>query len=86
MGLFSRKPPALVDPAQALPGRDHPIPTAERHLVSGRPLHGDFPAGSRDGVFRARLLLGRRTAVLADPGRVGHRGGQHGRHDAQPHL
>ena len=30
----------MPDPSEALPGRDAPIPTAETHFVSGRPLKG----------------------------------------------
>ena len=51
MGLFSRKPPELPDPAKALPGRDRAIATAERHLINGRPLKGPYPAGSETAFF-----------------------------------
>jgi peptide-methionine (S)-S-oxide reductase len=40
----------MIAPAQALPGRDMPIPTAERHFVLGTPLHPPFPAVMRSVV------------------------------------
>lgn len=46
--LKSRDLPA---PAAALPGRPDPIPTAERHFVSGRPLQGPHPEGMAQAMF-----------------------------------
>jgi len=40
--------PPLKD---ALPGRSHPIRTAENHFVSGRPLKGPYPEGSAKALF-----------------------------------
>ena len=40
-----RKKLSLPTPAEALPGRAQAIPTAERHLINGRPLKGPFPEG-----------------------------------------
>ncbi|MFS4437239.1 peptide-methionine (S)-S-oxide reductase MsrA [Paracoccaceae bacterium GXU_MW_L88] len=37
----------MVDPANALDGRDHPIPTAETHYVNGRNLK-DVPEGMEE--------------------------------------
>ncbi|SFL38648.1 peptide-methionine (S)-S-oxide reductase MsrA [Methylobacterium pseudosasicola] len=44
MFLF-RKRPVMPSPADALPGRPNPIPTAETHFVNGNPLKGPYPAG-----------------------------------------
>ncbi|WP_263143806.1 peptide-methionine (S)-S-oxide reductase MsrA [Pseudomonas sp. RIT-PI-AD] len=41
----------LPTPAQALPGRDTPMPIPEAHEVNGRPLQGPFPAGLQQAVF-----------------------------------
>jgi peptide-methionine (S)-S-oxide reductase len=41
----------MVDPAQALPGRDQPLRVPERHEVLGTPLQGPFPDGVRTAVF-----------------------------------
>ena len=38
-------------PGTALPGRPDPIPTAERHFVSGRPLKGPHPEGMQQAMF-----------------------------------
>ena len=46
-----RKRTALPTAAQALPGRDAPIPTADRHFVFGRPLKGPWPEGMRTAIF-----------------------------------
>ncbi|HEV2557201.1 MAG TPA: peptide-methionine (S)-S-oxide reductase MsrA [Microvirga sp.] len=49
--LFSRKPLVIPSAADALPGRPHAIPTAERHFVNGRPLKGPYPEGLESAVF-----------------------------------
>ncbi len=49
--LFSRKPLIIPSAADALPGRPHAIPTAERHFVNGRPLKGPYPEGLETAVF-----------------------------------
>lgn len=36
---------------QALPGRPHPIPTAERHFVSGHALKGPYPPSHETAIF-----------------------------------
>ncbi len=41
----------LVSPAEALPGRPHPIPTARDHFVNGRPLAGAYPQGVETAIF-----------------------------------
>ncbi len=46
-----RKTRSTVDAADALPGRDAPIPTAGRHFVLGRPLVLDVPGGHGVAMF-----------------------------------
>ncbi len=79
MGLFSRKPQSLVEPAHALPGRDKPIATAERHSVSGRPLKGPYPAGSEAAYFALGCYWGAERLFWQMPGvwvtAVGNMGG-----------
>jgi peptide-methionine (S)-S-oxide reductase len=41
----------LPEAAEALPGRAGPIPTATRHFVSRRPLHGPWPEGLEMAYF-----------------------------------
>ncbi|KPQ07970.1 MAG: peptide-methionine (S)-S-oxide reductase [Rhodobacteraceae bacterium HLUCCA12] len=43
--LFSSKLHDMVSPDQALPGRADPIPTAETHFITGRPLKAAVPDG-----------------------------------------
>lgn len=49
-GLFG-KPATLPGAAEALPGRSRPIPTAEAHFVSGRPLKAPVPEGMEEAMF-----------------------------------
>jgi peptide-methionine (S)-S-oxide reductase len=79
MGLFSRKPLELPDPAKALPGRDRPIATAQRHVVTGRALHGPYPAGSDIAYFALGCYWGAERRFWQVPGvwvtAVGNMGG-----------
>ncbi|MEA1831399.1 peptide-methionine (S)-S-oxide reductase MsrA [Methylobacterium durans] len=50
MFLF-RKRAEMPSPADALPGRADPIPTAETHFVNGRPLKGPYPEGLQSIVL-----------------------------------
>ena len=43
--FFSFKKPTMITEAEALPGRAQPIPTAETHALSGRPLKAEVPEG-----------------------------------------
>jgi peptide-methionine (S)-S-oxide reductase len=51
--MFSllRKKTEMVAEADALPGRAEPIPTAATHVVSGRALTAEVPAGMEVAVF-----------------------------------
>lgn len=50
LSFFSRKT-RLVSPAEALPGRAAPIPTARDHFVNRRPLAGPYPQGNETAIF-----------------------------------
>ena len=50
MFLFKKKA-EMVSAEEALPGRDAAIPTAETHLLSGRPLTLDVPEGMEAAMF-----------------------------------
>jgi len=47
--MFARQP-VLPAPAEALPGREAPLPTAETHAVNGRPLKGPWPEGLQTAI------------------------------------
>jgi len=49
--LFMRKTTALPTAAEALSGRDTPIPTASRHYVNGHPIQPPYPEGLEQAVF-----------------------------------
>jgi peptide-methionine (S)-S-oxide reductase len=49
--FFTRHKTGMPTAAQALPGRDQPIATAERHFVNGRPLKGPYPPQCETAVF-----------------------------------
>jgi peptide-methionine (S)-S-oxide reductase len=53
---------------QALPGRVHAIPTAEKHFVSGRPLKGPYPAGAQMAMFGLGCFWGAEKAFWQIPG------------------
>jgi peptide-methionine (S)-S-oxide reductase len=68
MLLRSRKMFDLPDAAEALAGRAEPIPTAERHFVSGRPLKGPYPEGSEQAVFALGCYWGAERRFWQLPG------------------
>lgn len=49
--LLKKKMLEIPTPEQALPGRMHPLPTAQSHFVNGRPLKGPFPEGLETALF-----------------------------------
>ena len=49
--FFSTKHSEIVSPAEALPGRSEPIPTAETHFLTGRPLKVPVPEGMEVAIF-----------------------------------
>ncbi|MDP4025329.1 peptide-methionine (S)-S-oxide reductase MsrA [Methylobacterium sp. NEAU 140] len=50
MFLF-RKRAEMPNPADALPGRPTPLPTARTHFVNGNPLKGPYPPGTETIVL-----------------------------------
>jgi peptide-methionine (S)-S-oxide reductase len=49
--LRFRDKTSMVDPADALPGRDREMPVSDRHAVLGTPLKPPFPAGLEQAIF-----------------------------------
>ena len=68
MFIFDRGKQRMPSPADALPGRTSPIPTAERHFVNGLPLAPD-PVG--EGDRQARLAVGAKDPLCAGEPLVG---------------
>ena len=48
---FHAKRLTLPTASEVLPGRSEPIPTAERHFITGNPLKGPYPAGFERALF-----------------------------------
>lgn len=74
-----RRKAEMVSPDHALPGRDHAITTPGRHLVSGRPLAGPYPAGTEKILFGMGCFWGAERKLWQTPGvwvtAVGYAGG-----------
>jgi peptide-methionine (S)-S-oxide reductase len=67
--MFSfRKTMEMPSADRALPGRAEPIPTADRHFVSGRPLKGPYPDGMERAVFGLGCFWGAEKAFWQIPG------------------
>jgi peptide-methionine (S)-S-oxide reductase len=57
MPIFGRKA-TMVDPADALPGRDEAMPVPERHEVLGNPLTPPWPDGHEGAMFAMGCFWG----------------------------
>jgi peptide-methionine (S)-S-oxide reductase len=79
MSLFSRSKTTLIDPADALPGRDQPLPVPERHDVLGTRIVPPFPEGLEQAVFGMGCFWGAERVFWQAPGvyttAVGYAGG-----------
>jgi peptide-methionine (S)-S-oxide reductase len=77
--MFFRKPATLPTAADALPGREAPLRTAETHFVNGRPLKGPYPEGMERAVFGMGCYWGVERIFWQIPGvwvtAVGNAGG-----------
>ena len=69
----------VVDPADALPGRDEPVRVPAQHLVLGNPLQPPFPEGFETAVFGMGCFWGAERMFWQTPGvwttAVGYAGG-----------
>jgi peptide-methionine (S)-S-oxide reductase len=77
--IFSSKKLNLPDPAQALPGRDTPMPIAHNHFVTGNPIVPPFPEDLRQALFGLGCFWGAERRFWQQPGifstAVGYSGG-----------
>src|SRR5215467_861767 len=79
MWLFGRAKTELPTPEQALPGRDQPIPVADRHAVLGTALTPPYPDGTEIAEFALGCFWGAERKFWETPGvvstAVGYAGG-----------
>ncbi|MEA2289218.1 MAG: peptide-methionine (S)-S-oxide reductase [Solirubrobacteraceae bacterium] len=79
MHFFSSHKTAMIDPADALPGRQDAIRVPERHDVLGTPLAPPFPEGLEQAVFGLGCFWGAERVFWQAPGvyttAVGYAGG-----------
>jgi peptide-methionine (S)-S-oxide reductase len=73
------RPTTLPDPADALPGRDQAIPTAERHFINDSSIRPPYPAGTELATFAMGCYWGAEKLFWQTPGvvstSVGYAGG-----------
>lgn len=66
--FFFKKTPEMPTPAQALPGRSRPLPTATHHFVNKRPLKGPYPEGLESAMFGLGCFWGAERKFWQTPG------------------
>jgi peptide-methionine (S)-S-oxide reductase len=49
--MFMHKTVRLIDPGEALPGRDTPMPVTDTHFVNGHRIVAPFPQGLEQAMF-----------------------------------
>ena len=77
--FFTRRKSELIDPADALAGRDTTMPVPGRHDVLGTPLEPPFPEGIETAIFGMGCFWGAERVFWTAPGvyttAVGYAGG-----------
>ena len=66
--MFGRKALELPTRETALPGRSHPIPTAQAHVINGHALKGPYPEGMETAIFAMGCFWGEEKKFWAVPG------------------
>ena len=85
--LYGRKKTTMVDPEDALPGRQAPsFRVPERHEVLGTPLEGPFPSGLETAIFGLGCFWGAERLFWDLAGGLQHRRRLRRRLHPVPHL
>ena len=66
------RPTQLPSAADALPGRQRALPTANTHAISGVPLHPPYPEGSEIAEFALGCFWGEEKLFWEQPGVIAH--------------
>ena len=66
--MFGMKKSLMVEPADALPGRDEEMPVPELHFVNGNPLKPPFPDGMQQIVVGMGCFWGAERVFWQAPG------------------
>ena len=77
--LFGRRKTSMIEPADALKGRDQRIAVASRHAVLGTPMDGPYPDGLEVAYVAEGCFWGAEKSFWQTPGvwstSVGYQGG-----------
>ena len=77
--FLSKRPSTLPTRDEALPGRAEPLPTANKHFVTGEPIKGPYPDGFETAIFALGCYWGAERRFWQTPGvwvtAVGNAGG-----------
>ncbi len=68
MAIFGMKKSMMVDPADALPGREEEMPVPEAHFVNGNPLKPPFPDGMEQIMVGMGCFWGAERVFWQAPG------------------
>src|SRR5690606_36705280 len=66
--MFGRKTQTLITEAEALPGRDEPLPVTNEHFVLHRPIKPPFPEGLETATFGMGCFWGAERVFWTLPG------------------
>ena len=77
--FLSKRPSTLPTRDEALQGRAEPLPTADKHFVTGEPIKGPYPDGFETAIFALGCYWGAERRFWQTPGvwvtAVGNAGG-----------